>query len=303
MIDDPHPAQYCPTHVDAVDWAVVRGVVLEATALATSSPSSAIRYLTHAAPFAAWARRQGLPLVAAGVFDADLVERYVAVGMPAAKESTRATRRGILRRLSAHVQAAHQGQLPTPEPIAYRRVRPPYSDDQITGYLRLAAAQPTAGRRRAVSAVIALGAGCGLDSRDMLCVRGADVRPIEGRTDVTVAGGSRPRVVTALAAFEGELARLSCQAESGLLIGGTTQTGHNVTSKALGRLVRDNALPPLVVSRLRSTWLTKQLDLRTPLPVLMAAAGLQTARPLEDLLSYAAPVMDADRAAWLRGSG
>jgi len=302
VTEDSHPAQYCPTHVDAVDWAMVRSVVLEATALTTSSRASGIRYLTHAAPFAAWTRRQGVPLVAWRVFEADLVERYVAVGMPGARESTRATRRGILRRLSAHVLAAHQGRLPAPEPIAYRRVRPPYSGDQIAGYLRLAAAQPTAARRRAVSAVIALGAGCGLDSRDMLQVRGADVRPFDARTDVTVAGGTRPRVVTALVAFEGELARLSRQAQARLLIGGTTQTGHNVTSKALGRLVRDDALPPLVVSRLRSTWLTKHLDLGTPLPVLMAAAGLQTARPLEDLLRYAAPVQDADRAAWLRGS-
>lgn len=88
-----------------------------------------------------------------------------------------------------------------------------------------------------------------------------------------------------------------------LLIGGSVLGRHNITSVTLGRLLLDRSAPPLVVSRLRSTWLTSHLVANTPLPLIMQAAGLKTVRPLEDLLEFAPGYSPAEASRLLRTAG
>lgn len=268
---------------------------------ASTSESYRKKIRSHLAPFAAWALSAGRASSVDELLNLDLIERYIAVGMPTAAESTRATRRAILRRVAYKVSPA-LSQLPRPEPIPYRRVRAPYSAAEVEGYLRLGHTQPTPGRRRSILGILTLGLGCGLDSQDLAWVRGIDVATSASGTEVTICGGSRPRTVTALSDHEALIARLARVAGEGLLIGGTTLGRHNVTSTALGRMVGDRTLPPLVVARLRSTWLVTHLDNYTPLPALMRAAGLRTVRPLEDLLDYASAISPEDTARYLRAS-
>jgi len=220
--------------------------------------------------------------------------------MPEAKESTRATRRSILSRIARH---AHPllSLSPDPVPIAYRRVRAPYAAQEVLSYFRLAGAQPTKGRRDSLMSVLVLGLGCGLDCADLGWVRGFDVRQTEEGVEVAV-GGRRPRRVVCLSRYEDRLADLAPAAGQNLLIGGSVLGRHNVSSVTLGRLLRDTSVPPLVVSRLRSTWLTAHLAANTPLPLLMTAAGLKTVRPLEDLLDHAPAHSDVECARLLRAA-
>lgn len=168
--------------------------------------------------------------------------------------------------------------------------------------LRLARAQPTPGRAKSITAILWLGLGCGLDCRDLGWVRGTDVTVDPDGVHVTVSGGTRPRTVTALAAYQ-DLLGVLANGSDHLLIGGPARGRRNVTSTAISRMVTDQTVPALVVGRLRSTWLLTHLELRTPLPVLMAAAGLTTVRPLEDLLVHARAHSPQDAARWLRGTG
>ncbi|MGI9091704.1 MAG: hypothetical protein ACR2GG_11475 [Gemmatimonadaceae bacterium] len=283
-------------------WDRVAVAVREAVGSTTASTSTAVRYRSHAAAFAVWAHGEGITGGPADLFGLDLIERYIAVGMPSAAESTRATRRSILRRIARHASPA-LNHLPAPSPLPYRRVRAPYSPDEIAGYLRLVQAQPTEGRRRSLSAVLRLGLGCGLDCRDLGWVRGSDVtREQDGVVTVHVCGGSRPRPVVCLAAHEDEISQLAQGCGERLMIGGKVLGRHNVTSVTLANLITDSTLPRLVTSRLRSTWMLTHLQLGTPLPIFMPAAGLTTVRPLEDLLHHL-PDADPEVAApWLRGS-
>jgi hypothetical protein len=295
--------RYVPTHVDRSVWCAIRSTVVGAVAATTTRSSTAARYRSHVAAFSAWAHGQGVAAQMGAVFDPDLIERYIQTGMVGAKDSTRATRRAILRRVARHASPDLR-HLPAPEPMRYRRVRPPYSGAETGAFLRLAAAQPTPGRRQSVQAVLGLGLGCGLDGRDMSWVRGPDVSVAsDGSTVVSVTGGSRPRTVVALAEHEQALQQLARAARERLLIGGSTLGRHNVTSAALERLISDPALPRLVAARLRSTWLLHHLRLGTPLPILMPAAGLTTVRPLEDLLADLDPPTAETAARWLRGAG
>jgi hypothetical protein len=148
-------------------------------------------------------------------------------------------------------------------------------------------------------AVLALGLGCGLDCSDLGWVRGVDIRSTTTGVDVFV-GGRRTRAVTCLSRYESQLTGLAFVAGDHLLIGGSMLGRHNVTSVTLGRLLLDTSLTPLVVSRLRSTWLVAHLIANTPLPLVMRAAGLKTVRPLEDLLEYAPAHSEAETARLLR---
>ena len=221
---------------------------------------------------------------ASEIFRLELIERYIEVGMPEAKESTRASRRSILRRIARHAHPT-LSMLPEPTPIAYRRVRAPYEAHEVASYFRTVEAQPTKGRRDSLMAVLLLGLGCGLDCGDLGWVRGVDVQTTDNGVEVAV-GGRRSRRVVCLSRYEDWLADLAPAAGQNLLIGGSVVERHNVTSVTLGRLLKDMSVPPLVVSRLRSTWLTSHLKANTPLPLIMRAAGLKTVRPLEDLLEF-----------------
>jgi len=281
-------------------WPYTRRLVAEAAQLSTCSPRNLAKYLSHLSDFAAWAHEQGVPLVLKALLDPDVIERYIAVGMSGSKDSTRATRRAILRRIARHCASPPQD---LPLPIAYRRVRPPYTPEEVNGLLALASAQPTASRRRTLRAIVHLGLGCGIASRDLAWVRGQDVEELpDGAVSVTVSGGTRPRTVITLRAHETPLLEIARAAGSELLIGGSTCGRRNVTRGPLERVVGGQDLPRLETARLRSTWLLAHLRARTPLPVLMNAAGLTTVRPLEDLLHHCPVDADAARVA-LRAAG
>ena len=281
-------------------WPYTHRVVAEAARVSTRSPRNAAKYLSHLSDFAAWAQAQGVPLALEALLDPDVIERYIAVGMPGSKDSTRATRRAILRRIARHCASPQQD---LPLPIAYRRVRPPYSPEEVQGLLALASAQPTQSRRMTLRAILHLGLGCGIASRDLAWVRGQDIEQLpDGSVSVTVSGGTRPRAVITLQAHETTLLEIARFARGGLLIGGSTRGRRNVTRGPLDRVVGGEDLPRLETARLRSTWLLTHLRARTPLPALMNAAGLTTVRPLEDLLHHCPIDADAARVA-LRRAG
>ncbi len=275
-------------------------MVSEAARVSTRSPRNAAKYLSHLSDFAAWAHEQGVPPTLQALLDPEVIERYIAVGMAGAKDSTRATRRAILRRIGRHCSSPPQD---LPPPIAYRRVRPPYSSNEVRGLLALASAQPTASRRRTLRAILHLGLGCGIASRDLAWVRGQDIEQLpDGSVSATVSGGTRPRSVITLQAHEAALMEIARLSRDRLLIGGSTRGRRNVTRGPLDSVVGGEDLPRLETARLRSTWLLTHLRARTPLPALMLAAGLTTVRPLEDLLHHCPVDVDTARVA-LRTAG
>ena len=69
--------------------------------------------------------------------------------------------------------------------------RQPYTRAEIDGYLALARAQPTPGRRSRAAALVCLGAGAGLIRSDLRNVRGTDICCRSGGVIVQVRGGGR----------------------------------------------------------------------------------------------------------------
>ena len=167
------------------------------------------------ASLAAWAVGDGLPLDVEVVLDPDTVERFVAVGLE--DDRSRATYRAVLRRVGPRLTrlAPWEAKAAT---VARRQVARPYTVDEVCGLREDALAQPTAGGVRAARALLALGAGAGLDGRWVARVTARDITT--GDAVMVRVGEAGGRVVPVLAEWESEVIDLATSAGDGFLVGG-----------------------------------------------------------------------------------
>ena len=219
----------------------------------------------------------GLDLVPGVVLHPSVAERFTrcAPGLsPAARRTLRTNLRFIGRRV---VPQLYPQDLPLPR----ERSKEPYSAAEISGYLALAAAQPTAERRMRAAALVCLGAGAGLIRGDLREVRGSDVACRSGGVVVQVRG-RRARVVPVLARYHARLLDAARFAGNALICGGADPGRRNLTNPLIAALDGGGGLPRLDTSRLRATWLAGCADL-LGLATFMTAAGISCSQRLGDL--------------------
>jgi integrase len=176
---------------------------------------------------------------------------------------------------------------PADAPLPRERAKAPYSPAEIAGFLALADAQPTAGRRMRAAALVCLGAGAGLIRGDLREVRGADVARRSGGVVVQVRG-PRARAVPVLARYQEPLLAAAAHAASGLVCGGTEPGRRNLTFPLVSALDGGQGLPRLDTSRLRATWLADCGEL-LGLATFMHAAGISCSQRLGDLVAGLEP--------------
>jgi hypothetical protein len=288
---------YSPTGLDPAAWDGVRRFVWDCVCQLgwNRDSASAWRVLRELARISSWAMAEGLPLDVEVVLDPDTVERFIAVGL--AGDPSRATYRAVLRRVGPRLTKRAPWP-PRPATVARRQVAPPYSGRELALLRADSLVQPTAGRVRAARALLALGAGAGLDGRWVARVTAGDVSREDGVALVSV-GEPAARRVPVLADWEDEVVDLAANAGGDFLVGGRS-TSKNRAGALAAWIVVGHDHPRFSASRLRSTWLVTHLAMGTRLPELARAAGLQGVTVLSDLLRYV-PALD-DEAAWiLRG--
>ena len=224
-------------------WSVSPGAAAFArdviTAVQPGGQERAKNLLWAAAKLADWALPLGLEAVPEVLLHPSVAERFTrcAPGLsPVARRTLRTNLRFIGRRVVPQLY-------PQDMPLPRERAKQPYSPAQIAGYLALADAQPTTGRRMRAAGLICLGAGAGLIRGDLRDVCGADVACRSGGVVVVVRGG-RPRAVPVLARYHPRLLAAARSAGTGLVCGGTDPGRRNLTNP----LVR-----ALDASRLRAT--------------------------------------------------
>jgi hypothetical protein len=247
--------------------------------------------LRAAGKLADYAALPGLDLVPEVVLHPSVAERFTrcAPGLsPVARRTLRTNLRFIGRRV---VPQLYPADLPLPR----ERAKQPYSPAEISGFLSLADAQPTAERRMRTAGLVCLGAGAGLIRGDLREVRGTDVARRSGGVLVPVRG-DWPRAVPVLARYHSRLLAAARSAGTGLICGGTDPGRRNVTNPLIRALDGGGGLPRPDTSRLRATWLAgcaEQLGLAT----FMHAAGISCSQRLGDLVAGLEP---ADEAAAVR---
>jgi hypothetical protein len=285
--------QYRPRTVQAYRWESMLGsfVVSAVVALDPPSISMAGRYARALSRLADWCLTEGLALDLEVVLDPDSVERFTST-LP--RNRSTATYRADLRRLGRRL-TKHAPWEPLTDTVSRRAVAPPYSPLELTTLRRFAAGQSTPERRRRATALIALGAGAGLDGRWCTTIRPQDLRRTWAGLLVRV-GSPNARTVPVLASFEADLEELRLGPRDEVLVGGAYQARKRA-SDLVARLDAAPGCPRLSSSRLRSTWLVHHLTVGTRLPELAAAAGLVGVTVLSDLLGFVPrlPQEEADR--------
>ena len=240
--------------------------------------------------------RLGLRAEPAVLLHPSVIERFAAHS-PGLAPVSRRTLRTNLRFIARH---AVPGLCPADAPLPRERAKPPYTAAEIAGFLALAAAQPTVGRRMRAAALICLGAGAGLTGAGLRAVRGTDVATRSGGVIVQVRG-TRPRPVPVLACYHQQLLASAEFAGSRLLIGGRDPARRNVTYPLVAALSGGAGLPRLDTSRLRTTWLAQTAAL-IGLPAFMHAAGITCSQRLGDITATLDPGTEEQAVALLGAS-
>jgi integrase len=287
-------AAYAPASLSGEAQEFARAVVARA---APTTPARAKALLFAAGRLARFGESVGLESSPELLLRPSTIERFVAVGCGAVSPATRRTLRTNLRALGRALET-HPG--PAAPPLPRERAKAPYGDAEIAGFLRLAEAQPTRARRMRAAALVCLGAGAGLVGQELRHLRGEDVVARSGGL-VVLVGGTRARVVPALARFHGPLRAAARFAGQGYLIGGRDPGRKNLTDELAAALCRDAGLPRLEPGRLRATWLTECARL-IGLKAFMQAAGVRCSQRLGDLVA-ALPELEEEAAVALLGGG
>jgi integrase len=281
-------ARWRPSSVSPRAAAFARDVIAKA---GPQGRERAKNLLWAAGRLADYALALGLELAPEVVFHPSVIERFArcAPGLSGvARRTLRANQRFIGRAVVPQL-------FPADVPLPRERAKAPYSAAEISGFLALADAQPTAERRMRAAGLVCLGAGAGLIRSDLRGVRGTDVACRSGGVVVQVRG-QRSRMVPVLARYHGQLLAAARSAGTALICGGADPGRRNVTNPLISALDGGSGLPRLDTSRLRATWLAEVAEL-PGLATFMAAAGISCSQRLGDLVAGLAP---ADEAAAVR---
>jgi len=282
--EDPEVAactgRWRPSSVPPPAAAFARQVV---AATAPAGRERAKNLLWAAGKLADWALPLGLEPAPGVLLHPSTVERFTRCA-PGLSASARRTLRTNLRFTGRRVvPRLYPADLPLPRD----RAKQPYSPAEISGFLALAAAQPTAGRRARATGLACLGAGAGLVRADLRGARGSDVACRSGGVVVTVRG-ARARTVPVLARYHGPLLAAAAFAGDGLVCGGAENGRRNLTNRLAASLDGGGGLPRPGTSRLRATWLAGCGEL-LGLATFMRAAGISCSQRLGDIVAGLEP--------------
>ena len=278
-------ARWRPSSVSPRAAAFARDVI---TAAGPKETERAKNLLWAAGKLAGYAIGLGLDPAPETVLHPSVAERFTrcAPGLSGvARRTLRTNLRFIARRVVPHLYPA---DLPLPR----ERAKKPYSTAEISGYLALADAQPTAERRMRAAGLVCLVAGAGLIRGDLRAVHGSDIIARSGGVIVAVRG-LRARVVPVLARYHEPLLAAAAFAGTGLVTGGTDPGRRNVTTPLITALAGGTGLPRLDTSRLRATWLADCARL-LGLATFMTAAGITCSQRLGDLIAGLEPASETD---------
>ena len=239
--------------------------------------------LWAAGRLADWALPLGLEPVPEVLLHPSAAERFTRCA-PGLSGVARRTLRTNLRFIGRQVVPQFY---PQDVPLPRERSKQPYGPGEISGFLALADAQPTAGRRMRAAGLVCLGAGAGLIRGDLRAVHGTDVITRSGGVIVQVRG-VRERTVPVLPRYHEPLLAAAASAGDALVLCGTDPGRRNLTNPLVNALSGGAACPGWTPAGLRATWLRDCAQL-LGLATFMHAAGITCSQRLGDLVAGLEP--------------
>ncbi len=259
----------------------VRAAVAEASAGSDRDKTSLYVATT---PLVLWCwQTRGLPLERGRIFRAAVIEEFIHRGMPDHLQSSRATIRSSLWRALEVLDPAEAAR--TRRAIPRSKPTEPYTTQDVASLHSWAATQRTERRRSDALALLSLGFGAGLATRELLEVTVGDI-------DVTAAGvsvsvwASRPRVVPVLPEWHRPIQRLLVErrGDQGWLF----RPGREGTDpgQVTDFVLRARTTLDIRPSRMRTTWLVRHLELGTSPSRLLQMSGLRNLAALDKVTHF-----------------
>ncbi|MER7797483.1 hypothetical protein [Microbacterium sp. NPDC096154] len=263
-------ADYVP-RLDPAVWADIESfVVASVDAVEPLVAYSRETLLTALAHHVGWVRMHlGPTLDASHVYSRIMIGASVAAMKPATA-STMGRRRSILLRVSEALGIVDRPS--TLPQLAASSGTTPYSEVERARLRTWAHLQGKAETRASLRALLALGFGAGLLTRELCEVRACDVA-VEGCA-VRVLG-ERARIVPVAAVWRKELAELAAgapDAEDSLFRRGVAYTKNTVVD--LVRRAQGGST--VTTQRMRASWIVDRLVEGTPMQELVTAAGVRS---------------------------
>lgn len=258
--------------------------------------------LSSVAGLARWCDATGQPLTREHVFNEEVRYRYAnKCKQQATGSSPNASARARLELVAAFFNGTgHTEDLGDPTGDEPAPVEPLSEEEEADLWVWSLGVRPVQ-RHERMQAVLALGLGCGLNAGETNRVMAADVSRDSDGVHVTIIGRKGiPRVVTCRVEWEDRLWRLVETTPAGRNLASPwrdTPSSKATASEMVRRALKKNAPALFNGTRLRNTWLCRHLQAGTDLKVLMAAAGMQEANHLHNLLVW---VPDAEPVAAAR---
>ena len=244
------------------------------------------------AGFLVWRYEQGSPVEIAEAMTFEAIDQYYLSGMSRLSKASRNDYRSWLRNLAS---AANPGlSAPKVAPLGHREIKPGYDRADELAIIRIALRQRLKAARRSLCAVVGLCAGAGLDSIDLRHMRRRHIKD-HGDAGIEVwVAGPRPRKVMVRREYE-QLVRIGIEG----LAAGSLVIGRDVDRRNLVGAIVENAeilgdVPHIEASRLRATWLGWLMTRPVPIQVILAAAGLKSARTLVELIPHLPVAAESD---------
>ncbi len=275
------------------EWADVASFARDAAVVtAEATRREPLPLLKTVASYLVWCVfEQGLDLEASAVFQVDFIEEYCQQWSPRTAASYRST-----------LMAFRHTLAPVTDPVCLiplprSAIQPPYTPGQILTFRTWAHAQHTALRRRRSKLLLALGAGAGLRSGELMTVRGRDVL-IDTAGVVVTVHGTAGRDVPVLSLWESWVAEAAedTKPDSYLWRPGTGRIRKNT----LWAFTSGSNGPAPSVVRLRANWLLTHLFAGTPMKELFKAGGIDKFDNLPQYLAHIEPASDREYRRMLR---
>jgi integrase len=266
-------------------WDTIGTFIIDAVADAASVSACPVRSLYPAVvPFVMWCwQSRGTPLERRRIFRRATVEEFIHLGMSTYARGSRATHRSTLTlvvdALNPTDAVRDRRPIPRSEPTK------PYTQQEVAALHSWATSQGTARRRQDAIALLALGLGAGLATREILGVRVSDIDTHNEHLSVIV-WESRPRVVPLLPGWERPVRRILGDLNPQDWIFRPGRRGVN-PGQITDFLLRARTELDVRPSRMRTTWLLEHLTSGTPPHELLEISGLKNLAALDKVINFA----------------
>ncbi|TXH45401.1 MAG: hypothetical protein E6Q90_00790 [Actinobacteria bacterium] len=295
------PQKVDPAHLDAVRPAVV-AVMRRATHL--GGRATFVKHTVDVTALADWAHTTGR-----GLGWRELMAHAVIGDFARARtrDVAAATHAHRVKRLLSLASTINPSPEAPPRLVAtpYAAVQPPYTDAEMAAIARIVRTQPSPIVARKLAALVGLCRGAGASASELRTLKVRDVADLgdEGIL-VTLGTGDTRRTVPVRRGYEAMVRRgIAGLAERTPVV--ATSGAHNTVNTICAAAVAlAEDAPEIEASRLRTTWIAELMTEPIGLHVLLAAAGLRSARTVTSIAEHLAGTPGAYRAAapHLRGA-